>query len=119
VTVPLPAKLAQFADHYNPRIIARYNGNEVRVAKLLGPFTWHAHAETDELFLVLHGRLMIEFRDQPAAHLEPGDLLVVPAGTEHRPVAEEECHILLMDREGELNTGVAHSHLTRNVLEIL
>jgi len=118
-TLNIAAKLAQFADHYNPRIVARYNGNEVRVAKLLGPFTWHAHADTDELFLVLHGRLTIEFRDQPAAHLEPGDLLVVPAGTEHRPAAEEECHILLMDREGEPNTGITHSHLTRAALETI
>lgn len=115
----LADKLARFADHYNPRIVARYNGNEVRVAKLKGPFTWHAHAETDELFLVLHGRLAIEFRDAPTAHLEAGDLLVVPAGTEHRPVADQECHILLMDREGEPNTGTTPSDLTRAALETI
>ena len=104
-TVSLADKLARFSDHWNPRIVGRYNGNEVRLAKLMGEFVWHSHAETDELFLVLKGRLTIQFRDDDRI-LGPGEFLVVPKGVEHRPVANEgEVELLIMDREGELNTG--------------
>ncbi len=116
--ISLADKLAQFQDHWNPRIVAHYNGNEVRLAKVQGDFTWHAHAETDELFLVLSGELGIEFRDG-VRRLKPGELVVVPKGTEHRPFAEGECHILIMDREGEPNTGVNPSALTRESLETI
>jgi len=116
--IALADKLGQFADYWNPRIIARYNSNEVRLAKVQGDFTWHAHAETDELFLVISGELGIEFRDG-VRHLKPGEMIVVPRGTEHRPFAEAECHILLMDREGEPNTGVNPSELTRVVLDTI
>lgn len=111
-------KLAGFADHWNPRIIGRYNGNELRLAKLLGEFTWHSHADTDELFLVVSGQLRLEFRDAVRV-LGPGEMLVVPAGTEHRPVADSECAVLLLDREGEPNTGVNPSHRTRAYLETI
>ena len=118
-TVNLAEKLALFSDHWNPRIVGRYNGNEVRLAKLKGEFVWHNHAETDELFMVLKGRLTIEFRDGVRT-LGPGEFLVVPKGVEHRPVALEEVELLLMDREGELNTGSeAPSELTRATLETL
>lgn len=110
--------LARFDDHWNPRIVGRYNGNELRVARVKGDFTWHAHAETDELFLVLAGELGIEFRDG-VRRLKAGEMLVVPRGTEHRPFAEEEAHIMLIDREGEPNTGLNPSHLTRTTLEAL
>jgi mannose-6-phosphate isomerase-like protein (cupin superfamily) len=120
VSVPQPvslsSKLAGFADHWNPRIVGGYNGNEVRLAKIAGAFTWHSHADTDELFLVLKGAMRIEFRDG-VAELGEGDMLVVPRGVEHRPVADGECHILLLDREGEPNTGGQPSHLTRIGLE--
>jgi mannose-6-phosphate isomerase-like protein (cupin superfamily) len=98
--VNLAAKLASFSDHWNPRIVGRYNGNEVRIAKVDGEFTWHSHAGSDELFLVLAGDFGIEFRDG-LVKLAPGEMIVVPAGTEHRPVANGECHILMLDREGE------------------
>lgn len=114
--INLADKLAQFADHWNPRIAAKYNGNEVRLAKLQGEFTWHAHADTDELFLVLEGELTIEFRDG-AVQLGKGEMIVVPAGVEHKPMAERECHILVMDREGEPNTGINPSEFTRATLE--
>lgn len=118
-TVNLAEKLALFSDHWNPRIIGRYNGNEVRLAKLQGEFVWHSHAETEELFLVLKGQLTIEFRDGVRT-LNPGEFLVVPKGVEHRPVAEEEVELLFMDREGELNTGSEPvSALTREKLETL
>lgn len=118
-TVSLAEKLALFSDHWNPRIVGRYNGNEVRVSKLKGEFIWHSHAETDELFFVLKGQLLIEFRDGTRS-LNPGEFLVVPKGVEHRPVAPEEVELLIMDREGEPNTGgEAPSELTRAKLETL
>jgi mannose-6-phosphate isomerase-like protein (cupin superfamily) len=116
--VNLAEKLALFSDHWNPRIVGRYNGNEVRVSKLKGEFIWHSHAETDELFLVLKGRLVIEFRDGVQT-LGPGEFLVVPKGVEHRPVAPEEVELLIMDREGEPNTGEQVNELTRARLELL
>jgi len=116
--VNLGEKLARFDDHWNPRIVGGYNGNELRLAKLLGDFTWHAHAETDEMFLVVKGEMGIEFRDGVRT-LRAGEMIVVPRGTEHRPFAHEEAHILVIDREGEPNTGVNPSHLTRTALEML
>ncbi|MFM9828509.1 MAG: cupin domain-containing protein [Sphingomonas sp.] len=117
-TLNLAEKLAGFADHWNPRIIGHYNGNEIRVAKLQGDFTWHAHADTDELFFVVSGELGIEFRDG-TKRLKAGEMLVVPKGTEHRPFAEQECHIMLLDRAGEPNTGINPSERTRAVLETI
>jgi mannose-6-phosphate isomerase-like protein (cupin superfamily) len=114
--ISFPEKLSSFSDHWNPRIIGRYNGNEIRLAKLLGDFTWHSHAETDEMFYVISGELGIEFRDG-IRRLKPGEMIVVPKGTEHRPFADAECHIMLMDREGEPNTGVNPSERTRDRLE--
>lgn len=114
--ISIADKLSGFSDHWNPRIAARYNGNEVRLAKLLGDFTWHSHADTDELFLVVSGELGIEFRDG-IQRLTAGEMIVVPKGTEHRPFADAECHIMLMDHEGEPNTGVNPSERTRERLE--
>jgi mannose-6-phosphate isomerase-like protein (cupin superfamily) len=122
VTLPpvinLADKLAGFADHWNPRIVGRYDGHELRVAKLKGEFSWHSHAEADELFLVVWGELTIEFRDG-VRRLTAGELLVVPRGVEHRPVAEQECAVLLIDREGEPNTGADPSEYTRARLETI
>ena len=112
------AKLGEFADHWNPRVIGNYNGNELRLAKLQGDFTWHSHEDTDELFFVVKGAIGIEFRDG-VRRLGEGEMIVVPRGTEHRPFAEEEAHVLLIDREGEPNTGVNPSHMTRAKLETL
>jgi len=116
--VNLADKLGAFSDHWNPRIVGAYNGNEVRLAKVSGGFTWHAHSDTDELFLVLAGELTIEFRDG-VRRLKPGEMIIVPKGVEHRPLSDGECHILLMDREGEPNTGMNPSELTRATLETL
>jgi mannose-6-phosphate isomerase-like protein (cupin superfamily) len=116
--VNLAEKLAAFCDHWNPRIIGRYNGNEVRIAKVEGEFTWHSHATSDELFLVISGDFGIEFRDG-LVKLAPGEMIVVAAGTEHRPVANGECAILMLDREGEPNTGASPSAYTRDTLETL
>lgn len=116
--ISLREKLASFSDHWNPRIIAAYNGNEVRIAKVQGDFTWHAHSDTDEMFVVLNGELGIEFRDG-VRRLKAGEMIVVPRGTEHRPFAEAECEIMMLDREGEPNTGANPSHRTRATLEVL
>jgi mannose-6-phosphate isomerase-like protein (cupin superfamily) len=117
-TVNLEQAFGQFTDHWNPRIINRYNGNEVRLVKILGDFTWHRHTETDELFLVISGEMSIEFRDG-VQRLRAGEMIVVPRGTEHRPFAKSECHMLVMDREGEPNTGCNPSERTRATLEEL
>jgi mannose-6-phosphate isomerase-like protein (cupin superfamily) len=114
--ISIAGKLATFADHWNPRIVGSYNGNELRLAKLEGQFTWHSHADTDELFLVIAGTLDIEFRDG-MRRLEAGEMLVVPKGVEHRPMAERECAVFVMDREGEPNTGGQPSQHTRDRLE--
>ena len=116
--VNLEAKFAGFSDHWNPRIVGRYNGNEVRIAKVDGEFTWHSHSETDELFLVISGDFGIEFRDG-LRRVAPGEMIVVRKGTEHRPVANGECRILMLDREGEPNTGASPSAYTRAALETI
>jgi mannose-6-phosphate isomerase-like protein (cupin superfamily) len=118
LVVNLVEKLAGFSDHWNPRIVGRYNDNEVRIAKVEGEFPWHSHADSDELFLVLSGNFGVEFRDG-LTKLGPGELTVVPAGTEHRPVANGECAILMLDREGEPNTGASPSAYTREILETI
>jgi mannose-6-phosphate isomerase-like protein (cupin superfamily) len=103
--VNIPEKLASFSDHWAPRIVARYNGNEVRLVKVEGEFIWHSHADTDELFLVLDGTLDMELRDRTVT-LEAGELFVVPKGTEHRPCARNgEVKLLLIDPKDLPNTG--------------
>jgi mannose-6-phosphate isomerase-like protein (cupin superfamily) len=103
--VNIPEKLASFSDHWAPRIVARYNDNEVRLVKVEGEFIWHRHDDTDELFLVLDGILDIELRERTVT-LEAGDLFVVPRGTEHRPCARNgEVKLLLMDPKDMPNTG--------------
>ena len=97
-------KLALFTDHWHPRTVARFNGQDVMVVKLKGPFHWHSHADTDDFFLVLAGKLEIQMRDK-SVFLGPGQLYVVPRGVEHRPVAHEETHIILIEPEGTPNTG--------------
>ncbi|MGF6431268.1 mannose-6-phosphate isomerase-like protein (cupin superfamily) [Bradyrhizobium elkanii] len=100
----LAEKLATFADRFSPRTVATYNGNDVMVAKLEGPFHWHKHDDTDDFFLVLAGTLDIELRDRMVT-LKQGEVFVVPKGVEHRPVARGEVHILLIEPTGTPNTG--------------
>ncbi len=104
--VNLATKLAAFPDHWSPKVVAAFNGHDVMVVKLKGEFVWHSHPETDDFFLVLKGRLTIQFRDGEV-HLGPGELCVVPKGVEHRPVAAEEVHLLLIEPAGTPNTGDA------------
>ncbi len=109
--INLTAKLALFADTWRPRVIAEMNDYQFKLVKLLGDFVWHSHAETDEAFLVLDGKLVIELRDGEV-RLAPGELYVVPRGIEHRPRAARECSVLLIEPRGVVNTGDAGGDLT-------
>jgi mannose-6-phosphate isomerase-like protein (cupin superfamily) len=102
--VDLSEKLATFSDHWSPRTVAQFNACDVMVVKVEGEFVWHKHDDTDDFFLVLKGRLDIELRDRTVS-LGPGQLFVVPKGVEHRPVAREEVHLLLIEPSGTPNTG--------------
>jgi mannose-6-phosphate isomerase-like protein (cupin superfamily) len=114
--VNLAQKLSTFDDLWAPKIVAELNGQAVKLAKLQGEFIWHHHDIEDELFLVVKGRLLIQFRDRDAL-LEEGDLIVVPAGVEHRPVAEEEAHVLLFEPQTTLNTGNVQDERTITEVE--
>jgi mannose-6-phosphate isomerase-like protein (cupin superfamily) len=103
-SINLAEKLAGFTERWQPRTVAEFNGHDIMVVKAQGEFVWHKHDETDDLFLVLRGELTIELRDGSVT-LRAGDLFVVPKGVEHRPVAKEEVHILLIEPSGTPNTG--------------
>ena len=109
--VNLSEKLAQFSDQWKPKIVGELNGQHVKLAKILGEFIWHKHDHEDELFLVVKGRFRMEFRDRHV-WLEEGEILIVPRGVEHRPVAEEEAHILMFEPASTLNTGNVQNERT-------
>jgi mannose-6-phosphate isomerase-like protein (cupin superfamily) len=109
--VNLAEKLSLFDDYWHPRIVAELNGQQVKLAKLKGEFEWHHHEREDELFLVIKGRLTIKLRDRDVL-LEEGECVVVPRGVEHKPVAEEEAHLLLFEPATTLNTGNVRSERT-------
>ncbi|MDK2352156.1 MULTISPECIES: cupin domain-containing protein [Pseudomonas aeruginosa group] len=98
------AKLALFDDRWQPRVVAQMNDYQFKLVKIEGDFVWHSHADTDETFIVLSGRLRIDFRDG-AVHLGPGEMYVVPRGVEHKPFAEGEVRMLLVEPCGVRNTG--------------
>ncbi|MGH7460065.1 MAG: cupin domain-containing protein [Longimicrobiales bacterium] len=102
--VNLAQKFDLFHDYWSPRIAGELNDSYVKLAKLKGEFVWHHHEHEDELFLVLEGRLLMQFRDREE-WIEPGEFIVVPHGVEHRPVAPEEVHLMLIEPRGTLNTG--------------
>jgi mannose-6-phosphate isomerase-like protein (cupin superfamily) len=104
--INLRSKLASFTEQWSPKIIAQIDDYQFKLVRLQGDFVWHSHSETDEVFLVLHGRLRIDFRDGEVT-LSEGELLVVPRGVEHKPYAESECHVLILVRDGTVNTGNA------------
>jgi mannose-6-phosphate isomerase-like protein (cupin superfamily) len=109
--INLREKLASFSEHWSPRIVAELNGQQVKLAKLQGSFVWHRHDNEDELFLVVRGRLRMELRDGDV-WLEEGEMLVVPRGVEHRPVADEEVEVLLFEPASTLNTGNVENERT-------
>ncbi len=109
--VNLREKLAQFSDQWKPKIVGELNGQQVKLVKFQGPFVWHHHDHEDELFLVVKGRFRMEFRDRQV-WLEEGEFLIVPRGVEHRPVADEEAHVLLFEPASTLNTGNVQNERT-------
>jgi mannose-6-phosphate isomerase-like protein (cupin superfamily) len=114
--VNLADKLAQFTEQWKPKIVGELNGQLVKLVKFQGPFVWHHHDNEDELFLVLKGRFRMEFRDRHI-WLDEGELLVVPRGVEHRPVADEEAQVLLFEPATTLNTGNVKNERTVERLE--
>ncbi len=114
--VNLREKLASFSEHWNPKIVGELNGQYVKLVKFQGPFVWHKHEREDELFFVVKGEFRIEFRDH-TVNLAEGEFLIVPKGVEHRPVAEQEAHVLLFEPASTLNTGNVETELTRRELE--
>ncbi len=116
--VNLAAAFASFDERWSPRVAAELNGQQVRLAKLEGPFVWHRHEHEDELFLVVQGRLTLRLRDRDI-ELEEGELFVVPRGVEHLPVAEAECHVLLFEPASTRNTGEVESERTVRALKRL
>lgn len=115
-TVNLEEKFKLFRDHWNPRIVGELNGQQVKVAKLMGPFVWHHHEDEDELFLVTKGSLKMEFRDRTEI-LNKGEFIIIPKGVEHRPVADDEVHVVLFEPASTLNTGNAEDERTRKDLD--
>ena len=103
-SINLSDKLRLFSDRWSPKIIAQIDDFQFKLAKLQGDFVWHSHPETDEVFIVLEGQLRIDFRDGTTT-LDKGEMLVVPKGVEHKPFAESECHVMILVREGTVNTG--------------
>jgi mannose-6-phosphate isomerase-like protein (cupin superfamily) len=114
-TINLAQKLATFDEHWQPRTVGQFNGHDLMVAKVKGEFVWHKHDDTDDFFLVLKGRITIQMREGSVS-LGPGEVFVVPKGVEHRPVAEEEAHILLIEPSGTPNTGNPKTAAARRVI---
>jgi mannose-6-phosphate isomerase-like protein (cupin superfamily) len=112
--INLAEKLGGFSDHWSPRTVATYNGHDVMIVKVQGDFIWHKHDDTDDFFLVLKGVLDIELRDRTVT-LSPGEMFIVPKGVEHRPVAREEVHILLIEPTGTPNSGDAKTAAPRKL----
>src|SRR5690349_4526013 len=102
--INLAEKLATFSDHWSPRTVAEFNGHDIMVVKVKGEFVWHKHDDTDDFFLILKGTLDIQSRDRTVT-VGPGEIYVVPKGIEHRPVAHEEVHLLLIELSGTPNSG--------------
>ena len=109
--IALAEKLSKIHEHWSPKIIAQMNDYHFKLAKIRGEFIWHSHPKTDEVFLVLQGRMVIHFREGEV-ELNSGELFVVPKGREHKPSASEECHIMLFEPAGTVNTGDAGGELT-------
>jgi mannose-6-phosphate isomerase-like protein (cupin superfamily) len=114
--INLTQKLQLFQELWKPKIVGELNGQLVKLVKFQGPFVWHHHEQEDELFLVVKGRFRMEFRDRQV-WLEEGEFLIVPRGIEHRPVADEEAHVLLFEPASTLNTGNVTNKLTLPDLE--
>jgi len=109
--INLDAKLRKFGDHWMPRVVAQMNDYQFKLAKIQGEFIWHSHPDTDEVFIVIDGEMTLEFRDGKV-DLKAGEMYVVPRGEEHKPVAANECAIMLVEPRGTVNTGNAGGERT-------
>ena len=109
--INIQEKFYKFSSRWTPKAIAQLNDYQIKIAKVMGEFVWHSHPETDEVFLVMEGKLEIHFRDGMVT-LYQGEMFVVPKGVEHKPFAEEECHIMLIEPAGTVNTGEVVSEKT-------
>ena len=118
--INLQKKLELITDHWNPHIAGELNGQYVKLVKFQGPFTWHHHEQEDELFMVIKGRFRMDFLDADSKEqqvwIETGEMIIVPRMKEHRPFAEEECHVLLFEPASTLNTGTVDNEFTRREL---
>ena len=110
-TINLKDKLAKFSDHWSPKVIAELNDYQFKLVKIKGEFVWHNHPDTDEVFIVIEGSMNIEFENE-TVQLNEGEMLVVPKGVEHKPYADSECKVMLVEPRGVVNTGDADSELT-------
>ncbi len=111
LVINLGKKLAKFTEQWQPKVVAELNDYQFKLVKIQGDFVWHNHPDTDEVFIVLHGQMTIHFRDG-SVQLQSGEMFVVPKGVEHKPFAEEECAILLVEPRGVINTGQSGSNRT-------
>jgi len=111
--INLKEKFLKFSEHWSPKVIAELNDYQFKLARIKGEFVWHKHDETDEVFIVIEGKMKIELREK-SIELDEGEMYVVPKGTEHRPYAEEECKIMLVEPRGVVNTGDSISELTQD-----
>ena len=118
--INLQKKFELITDHWNPHIAGQLNGQYVKLVKFQGPFTWHHHEQEDELFMVIKGRFRMDFLDTDSKEqqvwIETGEMIIVPRMMEHRPFAEEECHVLLFEPASTLNTGTVDNEFTRREL---
>ena len=113
--INLADKLSTFSEYWQPRVVGSFNGHDLMVVKVKGEFVWHKHDDTDDFFLVLAGQITIQLRDE-AVTLRPGEIFVVPKGVEHRPVAADEAHVLLIEPRGTPNTGDAATAAARRII---
>ena len=109
--INLKEKLSKFSDHWSPKVIAEMNDYQFKLVKIQGEFIWHNHDDTDETFIVIEGEMKIEFENE-TLQMNEGDMFVVPKGVEHKPWAENECKVMIIEPRGVLNTGNSESDLT-------
>ena len=110
--VNIGEKLSKFSEQWTPKVIAEMNDYQFKLVKIEGEFVWHEHLDTDEAFIVIEGSMRIDFADGSSVELDQGEMYVVPRGVRHRPCAESECKVMLVEPKGVVNTGGADSELT-------
>ena len=115
-TINFKEKLEKFTEQWSPKIIAEMNDYQFKLVKIQGEFVWHKHDETDEVFIVIDGEMSIAFRDG-TVHLSRGEMVVVPKGTEHMPVANDQCKLMVIEPAGTVNTGDAGGGMTKETLD--